>query len=252
MKKMKLAVVFAALVSVFGFSSCLNSDGGSNMPTFQAAVTVTGDEILGYRLYADNGSILIPTSQSAAQLPGLKNVKRAILAFDLVGEEQVSTLEPNKSYNVVLSASYNSPIPTSTVIDTYQNEPADTLMKNQDAISSITGLYAVNGYATTTIAIPYNQSKMFYMNAGYNSNEDVDVSTNTLTLTVYYDANSDNAYATGSSLFSFRLPEAEYSRFSSTDSINLVLKAKTTASGDKLEEVKCRMATSDFFAPRGY
>lgn len=251
MKKMKLAVAFAALVSVFGFSSCLNSDGNSNYPDFQATVTVTGDELMGYRLYADNGSILIPTSQSAAQLPGLKKIKRALVAFNIAGEEKVSTLEPNKSYNVILDPQYSGSIPTSTVIDTYQNEPADTLMKNQDPITSIQGLYAVNGYATTTMTIPYNRSNLFYMNAGYDSSKDVDPSTNTLTLTIYYDNNSQNAYDSGSSPFSFKLPESEYGQFTA-DSINLVLKAKTANSGNDFEEVKCRMAKTDLFPPRGY
>lgn len=253
MKKMKLAVAFAALVSVFGFSSCLNDSGSSDYPDYQAAVTVTGDEILGFRLYADNGSILIPTSQSVSQLPGLKNVKRLVIAFDLAGElaGTTPTLEPNKTYNVALSTQYYSVIPTSTVIDTYQNEAADTLMKNQDPIVSMEGLSAFKGYATTSMTVPYNQSKLFYMNAGYDSETDVDTSTGTLTLTVYYDSNSENAYSTGSSLFSFKLPEVEYGKFSA-DSINLVLQAKTTSSGDSFTTVKCRMAKSDLFPPRGY
>lgn len=89
------------------------------------------------------------------------------------------------------------------------------------------------------------------MNAGYDSDQDIDPSTNTLTLTVYYDSNVENAYESGTSFFSFKLPEEEYGQFTA-DSINLVLKAKTTSSGDNFEEVKCRMAKSDLFPPRGY
>lgn len=251
MKKMKLAVVFAALVSVFGFSSCLNSDGGNSGPDFYPVMaTVTGDELLGYRLYADFGAVLIPTQQSASQL-SLKNVQRVIVGFSLPETEKVTKLEPGKTYNVILDPYYCGRIPTSTVIDTYMNEPADTLIKNQDAINSIEGLQAIKGYATTYMNIPYSQSKMFYMNAGYDSNKDVDPSTNTLTLTVYYNSNVENAYSSGSSYFSFKLPESEYSQFTA-DSINLVLRAKTTSTGDSFEEVKCRMAKSDLFAPRGY
>ena len=207
MKKMKLAVVFAALVSVFGFSSCLNDSGGASGPDFcNVFVTVTGDELLGYKFYADFGSVLIPTSQSAAQL-SLKNVKRAIVAFSLPEAEKVSQLEAGKTYNVILDPMYCLQIPTSTAIDTYMNEPADTLFKNQDPITSIQGLSAVKGYATTSMTIPYSRSKRFYMNAGYDSDQDIDPSTNTLTLTVYYDSNVENAYESGTSFFSFKLPE---------------------------------------------
>lgn len=249
---MKLAVVFAAFVSVLSFSSCLNSDGDSNYPNFQAVVTVTGDEILGYRLYADYGPVLIPTSQSVAQLPGLKNIKRAIVAFDVVGEENVTSLDPKKSYNVVLNAAFCAGIPTSTIIDTYENEAAtDTLFKNQDPIVSFEGLYALKGYANVTMTIPYDRTKMFYMNVGYDSDKDVDASKNTLSLTVYYDNNTSNTYEQGRSVFSFKLPEEEYGKFTN-DSIDVVLKAKTTSSGEELQELKCKMAKSDLFAPRGY
>lgn len=252
MKKMKLAVMFAALVSALTFSSCLNGDGGPSGPAFgNVLVTVTGDELLGYKLYSDYGPILIPTSQSVAQLPGLKKIKRAIVAFDLVGDQDISVLEPGKSYNVVLNPNYCGGIPTSTVIDTYQNEAADTLFKNQDPISSFEGLYAVNGYANVSISVPYDRTKMFYMNAGYDSDLDVNSSTNTLSLTVYYDNNSSNAYEIGNSIFSFKLPAQEYGKFEG-DSINLILKAKTTSSGDKVEELKCRIHKSELFPPRDY
>lgn len=250
MKKMKLAVVFAALVSVVGFSSCLNSDGNSG-PAFASFVTVTGDDLLGYKLYSDVGYTMVPTSQSVSQLPWLKNTKRALVWFDIAAEENPTQLEPNKNYNVVLSNTGSFPLFTNTVIDTYQNEPADTLQANQDPITSIQGLWAVKGYCNATIGVQYDPSKRWYMNAGYDSSEDVDPSTNTLTLTVYYDSNAENAYDSGSSYFSFKLPESEYGQFTA-DSINLVLRAKTTNSGDSFEEVKCRMAKSDLFAPRGY
>ena len=49
MKKMKLAVFFAALVSVLTFSSCLDSNGDGRQE-MRANVTVVGDELIGYKL----------------------------------------------------------------------------------------------------------------------------------------------------------------------------------------------------------
>ena len=44
MKKQKLAVVFTALLTMVGFSSCLNSgDDNLNYPSFQLPVTIAGD-----------------------------------------------------------------------------------------------------------------------------------------------------------------------------------------------------------------
>ena len=66
MKKMKLAVFFAALVSVLSFSSCLDTNSESAYDGI-VLVTVTGDEFLGYKLYADGGGILVPTAANMKQ-----------------------------------------------------------------------------------------------------------------------------------------------------------------------------------------
>lgn len=47
MKKQKLAVVFTALLTMVGFSSCLNSgDDNLNYPSFQLPVTIAGDALV--------------------------------------------------------------------------------------------------------------------------------------------------------------------------------------------------------------
>lgn len=50
MKKMKLAVVFAAFVSVFGFSSCLD-DGESGPAQLQWVVNVNDGSYTGVSLF---------------------------------------------------------------------------------------------------------------------------------------------------------------------------------------------------------
>ena len=252
MKKMKFAVCLSALAVVLGFSSCLNSDD-SDYPDYQSSVTVTGDEMLGYKFYADNGSILVPTSQSAMQAPGLKKVKRAVIAFDLADSNSGQKLEPNKQYTIVLHPNYSQGIPTFNVINRYNNAAADTLVQNQDPIQDMSGLFVKNGYATLGVTFQISPTGPFYMNVGYESDKDVDVEGKTLTLHLYYDKKSPNAYQTVSSLFSFRMPESEMHKFSSAsnDSINVVLKTKASdygASADK--ELKCKMAVRDFMVPR--
>lgn len=253
MKKMKFAVCLAALAVVLGFSSCLDSDD-SSYPSYQASVTVTGDEVMGYTFYADNGSILVPTSQSAMQAPGLKKIKRAVIAFDLVDATSGQNLESGKRYNIVLHPNYSQGIPTYDVIDRHNNAAADTLVNNQDPIHEMSGLYVKNGYATLGISFQISQTGPFYMNVGYDSSKDVDVAGKTLTLHLYYDQNSKNAYQMVSSLFSFRMPEKEMYNFSSasaSDSINVVLKTKTNDYGASVDkELKCKMAVRDFMIPR--
>ena len=127
MKKTKLAVLFAALVSVLGFTSCLESEGSSNYPTFQAAVTITGDKLLGYTFYCDAGENikLQPTTESVANL-NLDGVKRAVIGFDLADDYTgVTQLQPNTTYTVIVNSLpyYTYGIPTYTmVVDTLSSQ----------------------------------------------------------------------------------------------------------------------------------
>ena len=113
MKKMKLAVFFAALVSVLSFSSCLDTNSESAYDGI-VLVTVTGDEFLGYKLYADGGGILVPTAANMKQFGDWSKVKRAQVAFKHLDEVLPEPSE-NTQYKVeIVSAAqlnYNSSSP---------------------------------------------------------------------------------------------------------------------------------------------
>ena len=251
MKKMKLAVIFAALVSVFGFSSCLNS-GESGPSTKYWPVTVTGDRYTGFKFYADNGGILVPTSTSVSSVgESLEKEKRILLYYSFVDEETLpSNPTETTTYDIIYQGATS--IDTKNVINLYQNADADTLITNKDAIGSFNIMSAYKGYITVEAAFNYSgdAKKLPYVNMAYNSDVDVDVSNNTLNLTLYYDNNAENAYAQVSGvLYSFQLPSELYGTFSS-DSIKLVVKADGSSSQELKKEVK--IAKSSLFPPRGY
>lgn len=60
------------MLCLTSLSSCLNDDNSGKVTFSGVSVTVTGDEVLGYKLYTDFDAVLIPTSSSMAQLPWLK------------------------------------------------------------------------------------------------------------------------------------------------------------------------------------
>ncbi|WP_178795973.1 NigD1/NigD2 family lipoprotein [Bacteroidaceae bacterium] len=251
MKKMKLAVVFAALVSVFGFSSCLDS-GESGPSTKSWLVTVTGDRYTGFQFYADNGGILVPTSTSVSSVgENLEKVKRILLYYSFVNEETIPA-NPTETTKYDITFQGATAIDTKNVINLYQNENADTLITNKDAIGSFNIVSAYKGYITVGATFNYSgdAKKMPYMNMAYSSDVDVDAANNTLNLTLYYDNNAENAYTQASDvLYSFQLPSEVYGTFSS-DSIKLVVKADGSSSQELKKEVK--IAKSSLFPPRGY
>ena len=114
MKKMKWAVLFAALVSVFGFSSCLESEKGDTYDLYEyvtirgtgTSVTMKGDV---------SGCTFIPTSTDVLAALELKEggyYKRALVAMKLaeayvanqpsykVSAVQVYSYLPYKSVNI--------------------------------------------------------------------------------------------------------------------------------------------------------
>ncbi len=251
MKKMKLAVMVTALVSVFGFSSCLDS-GESGPATRSWIVTVTGDRYTGFKFYADNGGILVPTSASVSAVgESLEKVKRMILSYSFVNEEVLpSTPTENTTYDVTFQG--GAPIDTKNVINLYQNEEADTLITNKDEIGSFNIVSAYKGYITVASTFNYSgdSKKLPYMNMAYNSEVDVDAANNALNLTLYYDNNTENAYQQGTDiLYSFQLPSEVYGSFAN-DSIKLIVKAEGSSSQELKKEIK--IAKSSLFPPRGY
>lgn len=249
---LKLSTLLIALASIFTFSSCLNSSDDATGPAYYSYVTISGDKAFGYTFYADNGSILIPTSSSVEQvLPGLSNsnVKRAFISFDVLNAPADGILQPNQTYQIELGTSIYS----NYAIPTYQTllsfEPTDSLHTQNQLINNVNNnIWAANGYVNAQMTLNYEQSKTFYLNTYY-TDECIDVDNNTFHLNLYYNSKSSNPYDQGTSVFSFRLPEDIEFNFQS-DSINLVLNAITNYGDKQLTKVgECKMAVKDFHAP---
>ena len=250
---LKLSTLLIALASIFTFSSCLNDSDDATGPAYYSYVTISGDKLFGYTFYADNGSILIPTSTSVEQvLPGLSdsNVKRAFISFDVINAPADGILQPNQTYQIELGSSFYS----NYAIPTYQTllsfEPTDSLHTDNQAINNVNNnIWAANGYVNAHMTLNYEVGKTFYMNTYY-TEEDIDVDNNTLNLNIYYNSKSQNPTSNGTSVFSFRLPEDAAFHYM-TDSINLVLKAITTYGNKELTKVgECKMAIDAFHGPR--
>lgn len=261
MKKTKLAVLFAALVSVLGFTSCLDSEGTSNYPQFQASVTVTGDKVLGYTFYCDAGENikLHPTTESVAGL-NLDGVKRAVMAFDLTDDYTgVTQLQPNTTYTIVVNAAYSYGIPTYTMaVDTlssqYQSAGNDSIAVKGKQIASAdaNSFYVKNGYMTFYPRFNYGTSPL-YFGLYYDGEKDVDVAKGSLNMNVYFNNSTDGSsvISSASSIISMKMPVELYSKFMQTgkDSIDVTLNLNASTKQDPL---KCRMAVSDFMTPMAY
>lgn len=249
---LKLKTLLLVLASVFAFSSCLDDSDDSSGPAYFSYVTIAGDQAFGYKFYADNGAILIPTSASIVQvLPGLKNsnVKRAFVSFDVMNAPADGFLRPGETYQIVLGSSYYSNYAIPTYQTLYSFEATDSLHTDNQVINNVNNnIWAANGYVNAQMTLNYEQSKTFYLNTYY-TDECIDVDNNTFHLNLYYNSKSSNPYDQGTSVFSFRLPEDIEFNFQS-DSINLVLNAITNYGDKQLTKVgECKMAVKDFHAP---
>lgn len=265
MKTLKFSTLLVALASVFTFSSCMDSDSDDYGNRFRSYVTITGGSGFGYTFHDDVGCTLRPTEASIqAILPGLatSNVKRAFVAFELVNDETTTQLLPGKTYDINLVQDYyaNYSLPTYSTIRRNPNPAtaeADTLItKNNGQINYINeNIWAINGYVNAEMTIVYDGKSNPDMRLYYNP-EDVNATSNTLTLNVYYNSKEEDSYTQAQSIFSFELPSEVYNAFQ-TDSINLVLKANLGShdliSSPELTEVgRCKLATKDLFQPVAY
>lgn len=253
---LKLSTFLVALATAFTFSSCLNGDDSNNYATYRSYVTITGDEVFGYKFYADFGSTLRPTTTSVLEvLPGLSKsgVKRAYIAFDLVSEtENGKNLEAGKEYDIIVrnDITANYAIPTYETV--MSREVTDSLHTKNERINDVNqSIWAINGYVNAQLTLNYDSNKQFYLNTYYTEN-DIDITNNTLNLNLYYNSNSEYLSNQGSSVFSFKLPEQIASQFNS-DEINLVLRAITEYDDKTLREVgSCKIAKKDFYTPSGF
>ncbi len=257
MKTLKLTTLFVTLASAFLFSSCLSNDSNAKYPYYQSYVTITGDAAFGYTFHSDFGCTLKPTSSSVETvLPGLSksNVKRALVAFDLIPENLNGTqLEAGKTYDIALVNYHasNYSLPTYKTIDTHNDQAAaDTLVNKKSEITSVDdkNIWAINGYINIPLTLTCEYGKPFFLNCYYDSTKDIDLSTNTLYLNLYYNANAEYPSYTGSTLSCFELPEELYGTF--TDSVNIVVKALVDDKTELSEVGKCKVALKDFLTPR--
>ena len=264
MKKTKLAVFFAALVSVLGFTSCLDDEGVSSYPAFQAAVTVTGDALTGYTFLCDAGENikLRPTGATMAELEKLEGFKRLVIAFDLTEEYAgVTQLQPNTNYNVIVDWGYSYSFPTySMAVDTlntqYQSAGNDSIALNNKKIVSAesnTGyFYVKNGYMTFYPRFYYGSSP-FYFGLYYDGQKDVNTTDGSLNLNLYFNntVNGSSAMSSATSIVSLKMPIELYGQYiqAGKDSIDVTLNLNTS---NNQEPLKCRMAVSDFMTPVGY
>lgn len=242
MMKGKLLIFVAALVSAFTLASCLGEGNSTNYPSYERMVTVGSGAL---RLYSDDGAILVPQNI----VTGLDKVERAIVAFDLIPEElNGSTLESGKSYNVSLNSNYCYSVPTGKIIDIYENAAAtDSLINSQEPILNVENLYAKNGYITANISYSLNRSSRYYIDVAYNSEADVDLTTNTVTFTLYYDNKAEYSDYQMKYPFCFRLPVALSNKFIGASEVNVVLRYQI--SDTEYREATCKMSGSDFIIP---
>lgn len=252
---LKFSTLLVALASVFTFSSCLNSDDDSSYPTYSSYVTIAGGQFMDYTFYSDFGCILKPTTESVKNVLynwNMQNVKRGIIYFDLASEtEQIIEFKPGQRYDIVLNANgYNTPIPTYE--STRHTAASDSLVTNNKSVLNVDkSIWAVNGFLNALITINYKSGKEFSMSTYY-SEDDIDVTNNTLNLNLYYNSNSENSDTQiGPYPFSFRLPEEViYNNHFSADSITLVLNAISGYDNSQLNKVgECKVALKDFSEP---
>lgn len=242
MMRSKLMIVWAALVAVFTLSSCLGEDDSSSYPSYERIVTVgTGAS----RLYADHGEILLPKNT----VTGLEKVQRAIVAFNVLPLElNGAELEPGKTYDVELDPNYCFSVPTSKVIDLNENAVAkDSLVNTQDPVLNVEGLYVMGGYLTATVAYSCRQFTPCYLDLAYDSETDVNLDTNTITFTLYFDNKRMTTTTQIKYPYSFRLPVEAYYNFQTDEPINVVLRYMVGTSDYR--ELKTTMTRNDFFLP---
>lgn len=107
MKKMKLAVVFAAFVSVFGFSSCLND--GESGPSYDLSEGVVVKESMGVPYLVGDATGYIYNPINSSVLASLQKTdgsyyKRANIGIQLAEGEVIT--EGKTSYKIVNIVAY--------------------------------------------------------------------------------------------------------------------------------------------------
>lgn len=242
MKKMKLAAIFAGLVSVFTFSSCLNDgDSGPNYDLYEI-VTVEDGSIFGEPVLKGNAWGYTYTPVASSVLAGLKAsdgsyYKRVQVGIKLMEGEAIT--EGKKSYKV-------SEIGLMAVLNYKDfNVQADTL-KNEYALVSLEDsnnkIWAINGY----VNVPFTFKTKEQLNMNDFHLYAVEAKEDTLVTRLRQTKGADDAYQTGGALISFHMPFNDmefYETFNKVVPKSDTIVVKVTAKGENDKElvstVKC-------------
>ena len=264
MKRFDLCILFLLFSSCCLFCSCLSNDSDTQWSNFNGVyVTVSGDNIRGYRLYTDFDAVLIPTTESLNRMAWLKEVQRAIVSFNLPeGNENITQLEAGKTYDIILNSAdgMNQQIPTFIVnVDTlsneYQTNGKDSIALKNKKLYSLEkksgAFYIKNGYMNVVPTFDYDPYKPVYFLLYYDGEKDIDLENNKLSLSLYFNNSTQSPSASISSFISLEMPGNMYYKYqenglNDTDSIDVYLNAKTFT-GD--EQIHCKMALKDFMLP---
>lgn len=237
MKKMKLAAIFAGLVSVFTFSSCLNDgDSGPNYDLYEI-VTVEDDSIFGGPVLKGDA-----TPVASSVLAGLKAsdgsyYKRVQVGIKLMEGEAIT--EGKKSYKV-------SEVGLIAILNYKDfNVQADTL-KNEYALVSLEDsnnkIWAINGY----VNVPFTFKTKEQLNMNDFHLYAVEAKEDTLVTRLRQTKGADDAYQTGGALISFHMPFNDmkfYKTFNKVVPKSDTIVVKVTAKGENDKElvstVKC-------------
>lgn len=202
MKKMKLAAIFAGLVSVFTFSSCLNDgDSGSNYDLYEI-VTVEKDSIFGGTVLKGDAWGYTYTPVASSVLAGLKAsdgsyYKRAQVGIKLMEGEAIT--EGKKSYKV-------SEVGVLAILNYKDfNVQSDTLRTDYALVSledSNNKIWAINGYVN--VPFTFKTKEQLSMNDFHLYA--VEAKEDTLVTKLQQTKGADDAYQTGSALISFHMP----------------------------------------------
>ena len=202
MKKMKLAAIFAGLVSVFTFSSCLNDgDSGPNYDLYEI-VTVEDGSIFGGPVLKGDAWGYTYTPVASSVLAGLKAsdgsyYKRVQVGIKLMEGEAIT--EGKKSYKV-------SEVGLIAILNYKDfNVQADTL-KNEYALVSLEDsnnkIWAINGY----VNVPFTFKTKEQLNMNDFHLYAVEAKEDTLVTRLRQTKGADDAYQTGGALISFHMP----------------------------------------------
>lgn len=236
MKKMKLAVIFAALVSVFGFSSCLNSDDNGPQPN---TLLVTVGSYMGIpEFYPDcvPGVTFVPTAVDLTQYGISSSARRAIITYSVLEGQS----EDAKRLNISLVAGACmevKPMQISNNPDTFDTKGYTSsikqftnVMPNYPYYPAYPTIYAERGYLTFGFTYAADKIGQFGLVPNRISND-----------TLYLDlkAKTEGTSREGINWQTYSLFGSEYEAVQPTkdDSIRITVLAKSSLSSSSGNEV---------------